>query len=59
MIDRIRSPLSGQKNGRINDHISDLEQAMLSCLQAYPGNDELEQIVETVEKVLLDRFNID
>ena len=25
--------LSGQENGRINDHISDLEQAVLRCLR--------------------------
>ena len=29
-IDRNKPPLSGQENGRINDHISDLEQAVLS-----------------------------
>ena len=32
-IDRNKSPLSGQENGRINDHVSDLEQAVLSCLR--------------------------
>ena len=32
-IDRNKLPLSGQENGRINDHISDLEQAVLSCLR--------------------------
>ena len=35
MIDRNKSPLSGQINGRINDHISDQEQDVLG--NALPG----------------------
>lgn len=35
-IDRNKPLLSGQKNGRINDHISDLEQAVLTCLRDKP-----------------------
>ncbi len=37
MIGRNKSPLSGQENGRINDHISDLEQSLLSYLRDDPG----------------------
>ena len=46
-IDRNKSPLSGQENGRINDHISDLEQAVLNCLQDDPGMTNAELIVKT------------
>ena len=46
-IDRNKSPLSGQKNGRINDHISDLEQTVLSCLRDDPGMTNAELIVKT------------
>jgi ATP-dependent DNA helicase RecG len=46
-IDRNKSPLSGQKNDRINDHISDLEQAVLSCLREEPGMTNAELIVKT------------
>ena len=40
-------PLSGQENGRINDHISDLEQAVLNCLREDPGMTNAELIVKT------------
>ena len=46
-IDRNKSPLSGQENGRINDHISDLEQDVLSCLRDDPGMTHAELIVKT------------
>ena len=46
-IDRNKSPLSGQENGRINDHISDLEQAVLSCLRDDPEMTNAELIVKT------------
>ena len=46
-IDRNKSPLSGQENGRINDHISDLEQAVLSCLREKPEMTNAELIVKT------------
>lgn len=46
-IDRNKSPLSGQENGQINDHISDLEQAVLSCLRDDPGMTNAELIVKT------------
>ena len=46
-IDRNKSPLSGQENGQINDHISDLEQAVLSCLREEPGMTNAELIVKT------------
>ncbi|MBR3154616.1 MAG: putative DNA binding domain-containing protein [Lachnospiraceae bacterium] len=46
-IDRNKSPLFGQANGRINDHISDLEQAVLSCLRDDPGMTNAELIVKT------------
>ena len=46
-IDRNKSPLSGQENGRINDHISDLEQAVLSYLREEPGMTNAELIVKT------------
>ena len=46
-IDRNKSPLSGQENGQINDHISDLEQAVLSCLRENPGMTNAELIVKT------------
>ena len=46
-IDRNKSPLSGQENGRINDHISGLEQAVLSCLRDDPGMTNAELIVKT------------
>lgn len=46
-IDRNKSPLSSRKNGRINDYISDLEQAVLSCLREEPGMTNAELIVKT------------
>ena len=46
-IDRNKSPLSGQENGQINDHISDLEQAVLSYLREEPGMTNAELIVKT------------
>ena len=46
-IDRNKSPLSGQGKGRINDHISDLEQAVLNCLRDEPGMTNAELIVKT------------
>ncbi|WP_074650074.1 winged helix-turn-helix transcriptional regulator [[Clostridium] aminophilum] len=46
-IDRNKSPLSGHENGRINDHISDLEQAVLSCLREEPGMTNAELIKKT------------
>ena len=46
-IDRNKSPLSSQENGRINDYISDLEQAVLSCLREEPGMTNAELIVKT------------
>ena len=46
-IDRNKSPLSGQENGQINDHISDLEQVVLSCLRENPGMTNAELIVKT------------
>ncbi len=46
-IDRNKSPLSGHENGRINDHLSDLEQAVLSCLRDDPGITNAELIVKT------------
>ena len=46
-IDRNKSPLSGQENGQINDHISDLEQAVLSCLREKPEMTNAELIVKT------------
>ena len=46
-IDRNKSPLSGQENGRINDHISDLEQAVLNCLRDDPWMTNAELIVKT------------
>ena len=45
-IDRNKSPLSGQENGRINDHISDLAQAVLSCLRDDPEMTNAELIVK-------------
>ena len=44
-IDRNKSPLSGQENSRINDHISDLEQAVLSCLREEPGMTNAELVI--------------
>ena len=46
-IDRNKSPLSSQENGRINDYISDLEQAVLSCLRENPEMTNAELIVKT------------
>ena len=46
-IDRNKSPFSGHENGRINDHISDLEQTVLSCLRDNPGMINEELIVKT------------
>ena len=46
-VENSQSPLSGQANGRINDHISDLEQAVLSCLRDDPGMTNAELIVKT------------
>ena len=46
-IDRNKLPLSGQENDRINDHISDLEQVVLSCLRDDPGMINAELIVKT------------
>ena len=46
-IARNKSPLSSQENGRINDYISGLEQAVLSCLQEEPGMTNAELIVKT------------
>ena len=46
-IDRNKAPLSGQENGWINDYISDLEQAVLSCLRDDPGMTNAELIVKT------------
>ena len=46
-IDRNKSPLSGQENGQINDHISDLEQAVLGCLREEPGMTNAELIKKT------------
>ena len=46
-FDRNKSYLFGQENGRINDHISDLEQAVLSCLRDDPGMTNAELVVKT------------
>ena len=45
-IDRNKSPLFGQENGRINDHISDLEQAVLSYMRDEPGMTNAKIIVK-------------
>lgn len=46
-IDRNKLPLSGQLNGQINDHISNLEQDVLACLRDNPGMTNAELIEKT------------
>ena len=45
--DRNKLPLSGQKNGKINDHISALEQTVLSLLRDDPRLTYAELILKT------------
>ena len=40
-------PLSGLENGQINDHISNQEQAVMSCLRDDPGMTNVELVVKT------------